>query len=413
MLSPSSHDVAVSPAIGTILLVAMTVVFVAVVAVVVTGLAGGMFASKDVGLTLTPYAVDGKDAEHGVSLTVYGGKDAGDLVSLSASITDASLIYAGTQSNYVEFPTIGPSYQFAVEMKQVINQVNVGDVQAEITTTELNNTGELKDRYVTITGKFRDGSEQVLLIQKVTIPAVTDPLAATANDYITVTPFSYTKGYPGHGLIIAPLPGITLKDVSPVSLEVDGKNERLSLKRNTNIKDSYVFDVPTDTVKGWDNSPYPDKDTYWQLYELTGTATIMFTVEGDSTSQSVSVPVTIPPRVNIFEGTGVEIGSIQVTTESDKKGIKIPILNNGSINWENRVENGVAVFVNGANHPPFTGSVQFETDNSMYLKQTRCLTDVTGVTATIEVFVKIKVAPTVVWYRIVPNTIISLTQQTP
>ncbi len=56
------------------------------------------------------------------------------------------------------------------------------------------------------------------LIQKITIPAVTDPLAATVNDYITVAPFSYTKGYPGHGLIIAPLPGIILKEVSSASL---------------------------------------------------------------------------------------------------------------------------------------------------------------------------------------------------
>ena len=415
MRSPPSQDVAVSPAIGTILLVAMTVIFVALVAVVVTGLAGGLFASKDVGLTLEPYAVDGKDPEHGVSLVVHGGKDAADLISLSASITDASLIYAGTNSDYVDSPTVGPSYRFAVEMKQVIKNVLVGTVGAEITTTKLTNTEELKDRYVTVTGTFRDGSEQVLLIQKVTIPAVTDPLAATTNDYITVTPFSYTKGYPGHGLTIEPLPGITLEDVSYVSLDVGGKE--VTLTKNKNIQNSWVFDVSTKDVgdKKWHETPYPDEGNYWQLFTLAGTATIKFKVNGDSKTKNVSVPVTIPERKNIFEAPDVQTGDIQVTTDNGE-GIKVSITNNGSIiNWGNRVnlnnvnrgkndDDCVAVVVNGK---VWKGSVNFD-DNSMYLKQTQCLKSVEGNSATVEVFVKIYVNPTVVWYRIVPETTVNL-----
>ena len=94
MQSPSSQDAAVSPAIGTILLVALTVVFVAVAAVVAMGLANGMFDMKQVGLTLEPYGIASE--ERGISLTVHGGADAGDLVSLSASLNGPELVYRET-----------------------------------------------------------------------------------------------------------------------------------------------------------------------------------------------------------------------------------------------------------------------------------------------------------------------------
>jgi hypothetical protein len=65
-----TKDDAVSPAIGTILFVSLMVVFVAVVAVVVMGLSGGLFDSKEVGLTLRPYGID-SESERGISLTVH------------------------------------------------------------------------------------------------------------------------------------------------------------------------------------------------------------------------------------------------------------------------------------------------------------------------------------------------------
>ena len=87
----------------------MTVVFVAVVAVVVTGLAGGMFDAKQVGLTLKPYAVGGENPEHGVGILVHGGADAGDLVSLSASIGNPALTYNKTDDS-VSNPQVGVDY---------------------------------------------------------------------------------------------------------------------------------------------------------------------------------------------------------------------------------------------------------------------------------------------------------------
>lgn len=72
----TKKDDAVSPVIGTILLVAITVVLVAIVAAVVMGMVGGVPDFKTVGVTVTPYA---NSTDQGVILTLTGGKDAAAL----------------------------------------------------------------------------------------------------------------------------------------------------------------------------------------------------------------------------------------------------------------------------------------------------------------------------------------------
>lgn len=78
MKSVVKKDDAVSPVIGTILLVAITVVLVAIVAAVVMGMTGGLQSTKDVGVTVTP-AVPGT-ADSLATVTFYGGSDVKNLV---------------------------------------------------------------------------------------------------------------------------------------------------------------------------------------------------------------------------------------------------------------------------------------------------------------------------------------------
>lgn len=292
-------DGAVSPAIGTILLVALTVVFVAVAAVVATGIAGGMFDTKQVGLTLEPYSID-SESERGISLTVHGGADAGDLVSLAASLNGPELVYQDGNSS-VKNPVVGTGYRFkAVEStKTVSGKRDNSNIDVELNTTEILPVNAT-EYYVTVTGTFRDGTEQVLLIQKVTLPAISGKgVASDENQYIFVRPYSTSRDYPSHGFIVK------IRDASLKESDIDWNNvEFWSYTKNKKVnigsragqtETERSYDI-TDT---WWQSPYPDKQTYWKMYEITGEVTVPITVDGKS--QKVRVTVTVLPRVNIFE----------------------------------------------------------------------------------------------------------------
>jgi len=67
----------VSPVIGTILLVAITVVLVAIISAVVMGMTGDIGTSKVVGVQVTP------NSTTSVFVTITGGANAGDLTNLS------------------------------------------------------------------------------------------------------------------------------------------------------------------------------------------------------------------------------------------------------------------------------------------------------------------------------------------
>ncbi|MDE2523704.1 MAG: type IV pilin [Methanocorpusculum sp.] len=90
MKSVAKKDEAVSPVIGTILLVAITVVLVAIVAAVVMGMVGGMGETKNVGATTT--AADGY-----IIATITGGPDVTKLHNFSVSVTgpESSSINSG------------------------------------------------------------------------------------------------------------------------------------------------------------------------------------------------------------------------------------------------------------------------------------------------------------------------------
>ncbi len=103
----------VSPVIGTILLVAITVVLVAIISAVVMGMAGGIGSSYVVGVTVT----EDSSAIAGTALiTITGGNDASKLEKL--------YVYNATGMNSSALTTVGvPNSIFIGVGSQVISVV--------------------------------------------------------------------------------------------------------------------------------------------------------------------------------------------------------------------------------------------------------------------------------------------------
>lgn len=79
------NEDAVSPVIGVILMVAITVILAAVIAMFVFNMAGDVQSSKTVGVTAN---LEGKN----VTVTYMGGTDHATLVSLNATLYDADTV---------------------------------------------------------------------------------------------------------------------------------------------------------------------------------------------------------------------------------------------------------------------------------------------------------------------------------
>lgn len=117
---------AVSPVIGVILMVAITVILAAVIAAFVFGMAGSSSTSKNVGLTIKTNTTDG------ILVTVSGGADLPKL--------DEVKIRVNGEDN----------------VSVVKDNFAVGDIL-------YGKAVSYKGTLVSIVGKFDDGNEQVLL----------------------------------------------------------------------------------------------------------------------------------------------------------------------------------------------------------------------------------------------------------
>jgi archaeal type IV pilus assembly protein PilA len=121
----TKNDEAVSPVIGVILMVAITVILAAVIAAFVFGMAGNIQKTK---------VVAASAAHNGAAVTVVynGGQDAGQVVGLNASVNG--------NANHAFSGVVGKAYTFPA---------------GEITPTSQN--------HVIVTALFNDGSTQVIL----------------------------------------------------------------------------------------------------------------------------------------------------------------------------------------------------------------------------------------------------------
>ena len=132
----NKNDEAVSPVIGVILMVAITVILAAVIAAFVFGMAGGISNTKNVAATASATTDNsGTTAEKWITVTYQGGKDSTDvseLVVTAASADGTALTPAGTLTR------------------------SVGS------TDTFQGTLGVKD-HVSVTATFADGSSQVVL----------------------------------------------------------------------------------------------------------------------------------------------------------------------------------------------------------------------------------------------------------
>ena len=120
------NEEAVSPVIGVILMVAITVILAAVIAAFVFGLAGTTGSSKNVGLIAQKNSTD-----NGFDVTISGGTDLPTVTAMQWSINNSWFVFDGS-------PTYG-----------------VGNILW--TGSEPNSDVRFRVR-----GNFTDGSQQVL-----------------------------------------------------------------------------------------------------------------------------------------------------------------------------------------------------------------------------------------------------------
>ena len=138
MVVTRKNDEAVSPVIGVILMVAITVILAAVIAAFVFGMSGNISKTKTVAVT-----VQKVDATH-ITIMNNGGQDGSSLTQLSSTTTPASTACTGTNVTGTSPCVVSGT------------PVPVGQTMG-MTGVYSGKTG------VVVVGTFTDGSQQVLL----------------------------------------------------------------------------------------------------------------------------------------------------------------------------------------------------------------------------------------------------------
>ena len=144
MMKFRENEDAVSPVIGVILMVAITVILAAVIAAFVFGMGSSVQTQKTVGLSLQ------KD-QTALQVTVLGGPDLPTLQWLKVTIGDTDIRYTGETGMSIE--ASGANYP-----KDRKDGFKVGEVFK--TADGMTATGY---KHVIVVGHFSDGQDQLLL----------------------------------------------------------------------------------------------------------------------------------------------------------------------------------------------------------------------------------------------------------
>jgi len=145
MAFTKKNDEAVSPVIGVILMVAITVILAAVIAAFVFGMAGNISKTKIV--AITAQKIDGQT----ITIMNQGGQDAPSFYSANITLMGGK----GTITGYPS-PPAGPTSNGYMGGSPVA----VGCVTTMKTGTAGGFSGKIE---VTVIGTFNDGTQQVLL----------------------------------------------------------------------------------------------------------------------------------------------------------------------------------------------------------------------------------------------------------
>jgi archaeal type IV pilus assembly protein PilA len=144
----TKNDEAVSPVIGVILMVAITVILAAVIAAFVFGMAGNISKTKVVAAT-----VQKPDSTH-ITVTYQGGQDATSLTNLQINIPGAT---AWTSTAF-------PATAAAGDVGYLNSSATVPAVGTLPVGASGTATGVFSGRtHVVVTGAFSDLSQQVIL----------------------------------------------------------------------------------------------------------------------------------------------------------------------------------------------------------------------------------------------------------
>ncbi len=142
------NDEAVSPVIGVILMVAITVILAAVIAAFVFGMSGNISKTKTVAFTAQKI-----DASN-INLVNNGGQDAQNLVGLTITTDPANTACTGTPTAQITASGV----PCAVGLQTGYAFVPVGSV-IKLTSSA---AWTVKTK-VTVVGTFSDGSDYVLM----------------------------------------------------------------------------------------------------------------------------------------------------------------------------------------------------------------------------------------------------------
>jgi archaeal type IV pilus assembly protein PilA len=139
MVVTRKNDEAVSPVIGVILMVAITVILAAVIAAFVFGMSGNISKTKTVAVTVQ------KQNSTAITVMNNGGQDGSSLTVLNATTSPA-------------MTSCDPSAGFSNGYCKISSTTNV-PVGATMTLIG----GYTAKTHVIVVGEFNDGSQQVLL----------------------------------------------------------------------------------------------------------------------------------------------------------------------------------------------------------------------------------------------------------
>jgi len=148
MVYSRKNDEAVSPVIGVILMVAITVILAAVIAAFVFGMSGNITKTKIVAVTAQQ-----PDGQY-ITVTYQGGQDAGTFMYGDVVVTPAD----GAAVTYNNISTAVYSAAGLANSNGLTKSVG-----SSVTAKAFTVTGFTGRDHVVATGTFGDGSVQVLL----------------------------------------------------------------------------------------------------------------------------------------------------------------------------------------------------------------------------------------------------------
>jgi flagellin-like protein len=153
MLNFKQNEDAVSPVIGVILMVAITVILAAVIAAFVFGMTGTVTTTKNVVVTATQTGSD-------IIVNYKGGADASTLYYLKVTVNDGTSAASGGSGETTLYGYVGETeFTTANDISGVsfTSAVPVGE------TIKFVNEGSSARNHVVVVGHFADGSENVVL----------------------------------------------------------------------------------------------------------------------------------------------------------------------------------------------------------------------------------------------------------